>query len=94
MSLDLVQHLFRGVKLWGCVEGDSYPADFIPELIKYYRQGKLPGKIALRLDSMLGLLTWTVDQMVKYYKAEDFKAALHVRLPPACEKAERTLTFI
>lgn len=45
LSLDVVQHLFRGIKLWGCVEGDSYPGEFIPELIKYYRQGKLPGKI-------------------------------------------------
>ncbi|KAF2158816.1 hypothetical protein M409DRAFT_61323 [Zasmidium cellare ATCC 36951] len=41
-SLDVVQHLFRGIKLWGCVEGDSFPGDFIPELIKYYREGKLP----------------------------------------------------
>lgn len=41
-SLDLAQHLFRGVKLWGCVEGDSFPAKFIPELIQHYRAGKLP----------------------------------------------------
>lgn len=42
-SLDLVQHLFRGVRLWGCVEGDSFPEEFIPKLIQYYREGKLPG---------------------------------------------------
>ncbi|KXS95737.1 hypothetical protein AC578_5296 [Pseudocercospora eumusae] len=41
-SLDLVQHLFRGIRLWGCVEGDSFPGEFIPEMIKYYRAGKLP----------------------------------------------------
>ncbi|KAK4609346.1 Aryl-alcohol dehydrogenase [Fulvia fulva] len=41
-ALDLVQHLFRGVKLWGCVEGDSFPGEFIPQLIQYYREGKLP----------------------------------------------------
>lgn len=41
-SLHIEAHLFRGVKFFGGVEGDSYPADFIPELIKYYREGKLP----------------------------------------------------
>lgn len=43
-NMDLVQHLFRGVKLFGCVEGDSVPGKFIPEMIGYYREGKLPGK--------------------------------------------------
>jgi Zn-dependent alcohol dehydrogenase len=42
-SMDLVQHLFRGVKLFGCVEGDSVPEKFIPEMIGYFREGKLPG---------------------------------------------------
>lgn len=45
LSMDLVQHLFRGVKLFGCVEGDSFPEEFIPELIKYYREGRLPGML-------------------------------------------------
>ena len=42
MSTDLVNMLFRGIKLFGCVEGDSNPGEFIPELIKHYRAGKLP----------------------------------------------------
>lgn len=42
MSTDLVDMLFRGIKLFGCVEGDSVPEDFIPQLIKHYRAGKLP----------------------------------------------------
>ncbi|SMY29819.1 unnamed protein product [Zymoseptoria tritici ST99CH_1A5] len=60
MKFDYVQHLFRGIKVFGCVEGDSVPEKFIPEMIAYYREGKLP-----------------VDKMVKFYKAEDFKEALH-----------------
>lgn len=63
-SMDLVSHLFRGVKLFGCVEGDSFPEEFIPQMIKHYREGNLP-----------------VDKMVKYYPAEDFKAALRVSRP-------------
>ncbi|CZT14415.1 related to zinc-containing long-chain alcohol dehydrogenase [Ramularia collo-cygni] len=60
-SMDLVQHLFRGVKLFGCVEGDSIPGEFIPEMIKG----------VILTDGMV------VDKMVKYYDAEDFKTALH-----------------
>lgn len=43
LSMDVVQHLFRGVSMFGCVEGDSVPGTFIPELIRYYREGRLPG---------------------------------------------------
>ncbi|KAK3674287.1 hypothetical protein LTR78_005756 [Recurvomyces mirabilis] len=47
-------------KLVGCVEGDSNPVKFIPQLVKYYREGRFP-----------------IDKLTKYYKAADFKTALH-----------------
>ncbi|KAK5111918.1 hypothetical protein LTR62_004650 [Meristemomyces frigidus] len=50
----------RSLKLIGCVEGDSEPAKFVPELVKYYREGRFP-----------------IDKMTQYYKAADFKTALH-----------------
>lgn len=82
LTMDVVQHLFRGVKLFGCVEGDSVPGDFIPELIKYYREGRLPGMLLCRVAvfALAGLLIcfFVVDKMVKYYDAKDFKTALHV----------------
>ncbi|KAM3421152.1 hypothetical protein BST61_g1564 [Cercospora zeina] len=60
MPVDPVSIIFRGIKIVGCTEGESVPGEFIPQLIKHYREGKLP-----------------VDKMVKYYRAEDFKKALH-----------------
>lgn len=35
-------------------------SQFIPKLIQYYREGKMP-----------------IDKMVKYYKVDEYKAALH-----------------
>lgn len=42
MPVDPVSVIFRGIKMLGCVEGDSVPGEFIPQLIKHYREGKLP----------------------------------------------------
>ncbi|PPJ52355.1 hypothetical protein CBER1_09837 [Cercospora berteroae] len=42
MPVDPVSVIFRGIKMLGCVEGDSVPGEFIPQLIKHYRNGKLP----------------------------------------------------
>ena len=34
--------MLNGTRIMGCCEGDSRPEKFIPELIAYYREGKLP----------------------------------------------------
>ena len=34
--------LMQGKTVRGCIEGDALPADFVPRLIQYYRQGELP----------------------------------------------------
>ena len=39
---DISKHMGKGTRIIGCIEGDAQPADFIPQLIEYYRQGKLP----------------------------------------------------
>jgi len=34
--------MVMGKSLKGCMEGDSVPAEFIPQMIKWYREGKFP----------------------------------------------------
>ncbi|KAK5164306.1 uncharacterized protein LTR77_010001 [Saxophila tyrrhenica] len=60
MELGITQHMMNGTRLLGCAEGDSLPEEFIPQLIKYQREGK-----------------FQLDKISKFYKAEDFKNALH-----------------
>lgn len=42
LSLDMASLLMQGKTVRGCIEGDALPADFVPRLIQYYRQGELP----------------------------------------------------
>ena len=37
-----MQFLASGLTVKGIIEGDSQPDKFIPELIQYYKEGKLP----------------------------------------------------
>ncbi|KAK4950476.1 hypothetical protein LTR10_011458 [Elasticomyces elasticus] len=60
LEIDVRDIMTRCVKVVGCIMGDSNPEVFIPELVKYYREGRFP-----------------IDRMTTFYKAEDFKTALH-----------------
>ncbi|KAK3628347.1 hypothetical protein LTR56_017546 [Elasticomyces elasticus] len=60
LDIDVRDMMTRCVKVVGCIMGDSNPEVFIPELVKYYREGRFP-----------------IDRMTTFYKAEDFKTALH-----------------
>lgn len=42
VAINLQGHLSRGVHLTGTVQGDSIPAQSIPMLIGWYRDGRLP----------------------------------------------------
>lgn len=37
--------LLRGLKIIGSALGDGTPREFVPRLIQYYREGKLPGML-------------------------------------------------
>jgi len=41
LDIGITQHMMNGTRLLGCSEGDSFPEEFIPQLIKYYREGNL-----------------------------------------------------
>ncbi|KAK5714855.1 hypothetical protein LTR17_016965 [Elasticomyces elasticus] len=60
LDIDIRDMMTRSVRVMGCLEGDSNPEVFIPELVKYYREGRFP-----------------IGKMTTFYKAEDFKTALH-----------------
>ncbi|KAJ5946119.1 hypothetical protein N7454_002958 [Penicillium verhagenii] len=42
LSIDAAAHLNSGRAILGCIEGDCDPQIAIPQLIKWYREGKLP----------------------------------------------------
>ncbi|KAK3711893.1 hypothetical protein LTR37_009411 [Vermiconidia calcicola] len=60
LNISIGTFMTNGTRMLGCMEGDSVPHEFIPQLIKYYREGKFP-----------------IEKIAKYYKAEEFKRALH-----------------
>lgn len=41
-SVPMADHMNSGKQIIGCVEGDAIPQRFIPDMIQWYRQGKLP----------------------------------------------------
>jgi Zn-dependent alcohol dehydrogenase len=41
-DISMVDHMNSGKQIIGCVQGDAIPQKFAVELIKWYRQGKLP----------------------------------------------------
>ncbi len=43
ITLNLMNDILsESKKIAGVVEGDSNPQEFIPQLVKYYKQGKFP----------------------------------------------------
>ncbi|KAK5689601.1 hypothetical protein LTR97_012774 [Elasticomyces elasticus] len=60
LEIDVRDIMTRCVKVVGCIMGDSNPGVFIPELVKYHREGRFP-----------------IERMTTFYKAEEFKTALH-----------------
>lgn len=42
LSVPVLQLLSQGITVRGIVEGDSNPAEFLPELLAYHKQGRLP----------------------------------------------------
>lgn len=42
LNYDITAHMGKGTRILGCIEGDSVPAEFIPRLVEYYREGSLP----------------------------------------------------
>ena len=42
LPVDMASLLMQGKTLRGCIEGDAVPAELVPRLIEFYRQGQLP----------------------------------------------------
>ncbi len=57
ITLNLMNDILsESKKISGVVEGDSNPQEFIPQLVKYYKQGKFP-LISLLSTTILLILT-------------------------------------
>ncbi len=41
-EIPMAEHMNSGKEIIGCLEGDSVPDKFIPEMIGWYREGKFP----------------------------------------------------
>ncbi|KAH6665008.1 alcohol dehydrogenase [Halenospora varia] len=59
LNVHLVNLIQSGKCLRGCIEGDSVPGEYIPQMIQWNREGKFP-----------------LDDIIKYYAAEDWEEAL------------------
>lgn len=58
ITLNLMNDILsESKKISGVVEGDSNPQEFIPQLVKYYKQGKFPPLISLLSTTILLILT-------------------------------------
>lgn len=42
LALDIGQLMYAGKTIRGTIEGDAVPREFIPQMIQWYREGKLP----------------------------------------------------
>lgn len=41
-DVSMVDHMNQGKQLIGCVEGDAIPGEYIPQMVGWYKAGKLP----------------------------------------------------
>jgi Zn-dependent alcohol dehydrogenase len=41
-NIPMIQHMNSGKQIVGVVQGDAIPQHFVPQMIEWYRQGKLP----------------------------------------------------
>lgn len=42
LDISLFEHMVAGKQFIGAIEGDSVPSKSVPELIKWYKEGKFP----------------------------------------------------
>ncbi|KAF2486208.1 chaperonin 10-like protein [Neohortaea acidophila] len=42
LELNLVQFMLEGKQIFGAIEGHAYPPEFVPKMIKWYKEGKFP----------------------------------------------------
>lgn len=59
LDVHLIAFMSTGKRIRGSIEGDVTPSEYIPKMIQWQKEGKLP-----------------IEQLIKYYKAEDFETAL------------------
>lgn len=42
LEISLFQHMVSGKQIIGAIEGQAYPPEYVPRMIKWYREGKFP----------------------------------------------------
>lgn len=42
LDIDVFAYMCRGVQYIGAIEGQAYPPEYVPKMIKWYREGKFP----------------------------------------------------
>ncbi|KAJ0423364.1 chaperonin 10-like protein [Aspergillus carlsbadensis] len=42
LGIHLIEFMQTGKTIRGCIEGDAMPSEYIPKMIQWYREGKLP----------------------------------------------------
>lgn len=50
LDVNVFSFMVRGIQFIGAVEGQAYPPEFLPKLIKWYREGRFP------IDRMMKLM--------------------------------------
>lgn len=61
LPLDLGQLLFTGKSVRGTIEGDAVPREFIPKMIAWYREGRLPLDKLVRTYAFADIETAVAD---------------------------------
>lgn len=59
LTIPIHEFMVSGRQFMGVVEGDVVPQEYLPNLISWVKEGRLP-----------------LERIVKYYKAEEFEAAI------------------
>lgn len=59
LTIPIHEFMVSGRQFMGVVEGDVVPQEYLPKLISWVKEGRLP-----------------LERIVKYYKAEEFEAAI------------------
>ncbi|KAG5765941.1 hypothetical protein H9Q72_005968 [Fusarium xylarioides] len=76
MDLHLVTFMQTGKVIQGTIEGDAIPAEYLPRMIQWYREGKLPINKLISYYKASSLNPWWGSCTDDFVQPEDFETAL------------------